>query len=93
MRLNVSPLVLAAAIAVASLPALAQVAPAEAPGQASPPTAAAARQAQDTEHTADAKVPLDEIRRYVMVFNAIRQAYVDPVDDKALMDAAVRGLL
>ncbi|MFT4179361.1 MAG: S41 family peptidase [Thermomonas sp.] len=40
-----------------------------------------------------AKVPLDEIRRYVMVFNAIRQGYVDPVDDHALMQSAVRGLL
>ena len=31
-----------------------------------------------------AKVPLDEIRRYVMVYNAVKQAYVDPVDDHAL---------
>lgn len=40
-----------------------------------------------------AKVPLEEIRRYVTVFNAIRQAYVDPVDDHQLMSSAVRGLL
>ena len=39
------------------------------------------------------RIPLDEIRRYVMVYNAIRQAYVDPVDDKELMASAVRGLL
>lgn len=42
---------------------------------------------------ANAKVPLEEIRRYVTVFNAIRQAYVDPVDDHQLMASGVRGLL
>ena len=39
------------------------------------------------------KVPLDEIRRYVAVYNAVKEAYVDPVDDKKLMQSAVRGLL
>lgn len=38
-------------------------------------------------------VPLDEIRRYVTVYNAVKQAYVDPVNDRKLMQAAVRGLL
>ena len=47
----------------------------------------------DAASTEAAKVPLDEIRRYVMVYNTIRQAYVDPVDDKELMASAVRGLL
>ncbi|MER8170695.1 hypothetical protein ABS225_20630, partial [Acinetobacter baumannii] len=27
------------------------------------------------------KVPLDEIRRYVAIYNAIKQAYVEPVED------------
>ena len=40
-----------------------------------------------------AKVPLDEIRRYVAVYNAVKEAYVDPVDDKKLMQSAIRGLL
>ena len=39
------------------------------------------------------KVPLDEIRRYVSVYNAVKQAYVEPVDDKKLMHSAIRGLL
>jgi carboxyl-terminal processing protease len=39
------------------------------------------------------KVPLDEIRRYVGVYNAVKEAYVEPVDDKALMQSAIRGLL
>ena len=47
----------------------------------------------DAMNTASAKVPLDEIRRYVTVYNAIKQAYVDPVDDHKLMQSAVRGLL
>jgi len=43
--------------------------------------------------TAPAKVPLEEIHRFVAVFNAVRDAYVEPVDDKKLMQSAVRGLL
>ena len=55
--------------------------------------AATVETAQEAEDTKAAKVPLDEIRRYVTVYNAIKQAYVDPVDDHALMQSAVRGLL
>ncbi len=47
----------------------------------------------DAEESASSKVPLDEIRRYVAVYNAVKQAYVDPVDDKQLMQSAIRGLL
>src|SRR5690606_1383989 len=43
--------------------------------------------------SATTRIPLDEIRRYVGLFNAIRHGYVDPVDDRELMDAAIRGLL
>src|SRR5690606_27817444 len=38
-------------------------------------------------------VPLAEISRYVLVFNAVRSGYVDPVDDADLMQSAIRGLL
>lgn len=48
---------------------------------------------EDVAALAAAKVPLAEIRRYVTVYNAIKQAYVDPVDDHRLMQMAVRGLL
>ncbi len=47
----------------------------------------------DALSTASTRVPLDEIRRYVAVFNAIREGYVDQVEDKALMMSAIRGLL
>jgi len=39
------------------------------------------------------RVPLQEIRRYVGVFNAVREAYVEPVEDRKLMSSAIRGLL
>ena len=39
------------------------------------------------------KIPLEEIRRYVNVYNVVKQAYVEPIDDRKLMQSAVRGLL
>ncbi|KAF1684694.1 peptidase S41 [Pseudoxanthomonas broegbernensis] len=47
----------------------------------------------DAADTRASKVPLAEIRRYVAVYNAIKEAYVDPVDDRALMQSAIVGLL
>ena len=38
-------------------------------------------------------VSLDDIRAFTAVFNLVKQAYVEPVDDKALMQSAIRGLL
>jgi carboxyl-terminal processing protease len=42
---------------------------------------------------AESQVPLAEIRRYVAVYNTVKQAYVEPVDDRKLMQSAIRGLL
>lgn len=39
------------------------------------------------------KLPLEEIQRYVTVFNTVKEAYVEPVEDKKLMQSAIRGLL
>lgn len=47
----------------------------------------------DAAESAATKVPLAEIRRYVAVYNAVKEAYVEPVDDKKLMQSAIRGLL
>lgn len=47
----------------------------------------------DAKESVTSRVPLDEIRRFVGVYNAVRAAYVDSVDDKKLMQSAVRGLL
>ncbi|HZX76441.1 MAG TPA: S41 family peptidase [Lysobacter sp.] len=75
------PFALAAAVA---FPAAAQ--------QAGDAQAEAPIESPDAE-TAEAKVPLDEIRRYVSVYNAVKQAYVEPIDDQKLMHSAIRGLL
>ncbi|MGI8560976.1 MAG: S41 family peptidase [Luteimonas sp.] len=47
----------------------------------------------DASESAATRVPLDEIRRYVGVYNAVKEAYVDPIDDRKLMHSAIRGLL
>jgi len=39
------------------------------------------------------RIPLDEIRRFVTLFNTVRDGYVDEVQDEALMSSAIRGLL
>jgi len=38
-------------------------------------------------------IDLDDIRAFAAVFSLVKQAYVEPVDDKTLMQAAIRGLL
>src|SRR5450755_2058725 len=42
---------------------------------------------------AKSSVSLDDIRTFTAVFNLVKQAYVEPVDDKTLMQAAIHGLL
>jgi len=49
--------------------------------------------AEETTAPASQRIPLDEIRRFVTLFNAVRDGYVDEVDDDALMSSAIRGLL
>jgi carboxyl-terminal processing protease len=81
----------------AALPALAQDAPPAGPADAKPAESKPAESKPvDTKASAAAdasKVPIEEIRRYVNVFNAVKQAYVEPVEDRKLMQSAIRGLL
>lgn len=72
--------------ALCCMPAFAQEAEKE-------PPLVASSDDPDAAETAPSKVPLDEIRRYVAVYNAVKDAYVEPVDDKKLMHSAIRGLL
>lgn len=75
---------------LAGLLAFAACAAVPAMAQDAKPAAPAAKASAD----ADAgKVPLEEIRRYVNVFNAVKHAYVEPVEDRKLMQSAIRGLL
>jgi carboxyl-terminal processing protease len=46
----------------------------------------------DKEPVATA-LPLDELRTFAEVFGRIKQDYVEPVDDKKLIDDAIRGML
>ncbi|HEY3697890.1 MAG TPA: S41 family peptidase [Spongiibacteraceae bacterium] len=41
----------------------------------------------------DGKLPLDELRTFADVFNQIKQSYVEEVDDKTLLENAIRGML
>ena len=38
-------------------------------------------------------LPVDELRTFADVFNAIKQGYVEPVDDKQLITYAISGML
>ena len=84
MRQRLLPFLLAIALALPLAPrAFAQDASPAAPASDDP----------DAAESAASKVPLAEIRRYVDVYNAVKQAYVDPVDDRKLMQSAIKGLL
>lgn len=48
----------------------------------------AAKQAQE-----DAALPLQEIRQFTAVYNAVKDYYVDPVSDKTLLQSAVEGMV
>ena len=77
------PRALACAVTAALLlaPLHAQDAPAHA---ASAPAAAT---------SAPDRVDLDDVRNFSRVYEVIRQAYVEPVDNKTLMKAAISGML
>src|SRR5690606_6954965 len=47
----------------------------------------------DAADASSSKVPLSQIQRYVLVYRAVKEAYVDPVEDEQLMESAIRGLL
>ncbi len=72
---------------VLTFQAVAQESTPPAAGKPKPP--AKTSDAKENEN----KIPLEEIRRYVNVYNAVKQAYVEPVDDRKLMQSAIRGLL
>lgn len=38
-------------------------------------------------------LPLDELRNFAEVYERIKQAYVEDIDDKTLLDNAIRGML
>ena len=45
------------------------------------------------ERAARSVHPLDEIRQFTDIYGAVKQYYVDPVEDKKLMKEAISGML
>lgn len=54
------------------------------------PKAEATTQAEKLEQ---GTVPLDELRTFAEVFERIKNSYVEPIDDKTLLDNAIKGML
>src|SRR3546814_16361598 len=48
---------------------------------------------QTAEPTPDGAVPLADIQRFVSVYRAVRQGYVDELSAKKVMQPALRGLI
>jgi len=40
-----------------------------------------------------ARLPLNELRTFTEIFERIKKAYVEPIDDKELLENAIRGML
>lgn len=45
------------------------------------------------DRSSPAPLPVDELRAFADVFNAIKQGYVEPVEDKTLINHAISGML
>ena len=88
--LTAVPLLLALPFAQAQIApasgASAAAAPADIPASASAPAPAASSAISD-------QVDLDDIRNFSRVFEVAKQAYVEKVDNKTLMKAAISGML
>ena len=48
---------------------------------------------ENTDKQAVHQLTLDELRTFTDVFNQARRNYVEPVDDRSLLDSAIRGML
>jgi len=57
------------------------------------PAAAGSADAPASAATVADAIDLDDVRRFSRVYEVVRQAYVEKVDNKTLMDAAISGML
>jgi len=57
------------------------------------PAASSDTPASASSSTASNQVDVDDIRRFARVYEIVRQAYVEPVGNKALMNDAIKGML
>ena len=58
-----------------------------------PPGGVNAQPLEEPGDEARAQLTLDDLRTFTDVFNQARRNYVEPVGDRALLDAAIRGML
>ncbi|MFK0086081.1 S41 family peptidase [Pseudomonas sp. NPDC090755] len=61
--------------------------------RAAEPTKPAAIPATTVSASTKAPLPLDELRTFAEVMDRIKAAYVEPVDDKTLLENAIKGML
>lgn len=72
----------------------AQNAPAPAASASQPPVDLAPAQVRaDATKAGDRQPSVEDIRRFSRVYDIVRQAYVEPVSNKALMNDAINGML
>jgi carboxyl-terminal processing protease len=55
--------------------------------------AATEQQATDVSPVQERQLPLKELRNFTEIFDRIRSSYVEPVDDKTLLQYAIDGML
>ncbi|MGB8635917.1 MAG: S41 family peptidase [Rhodanobacteraceae bacterium] len=75
------------------LMALAFACPAQSPQAAATAPAPAQSVPAPASTSSAGQVDIDDIRTFTRVYSVVKQAYVDPVSDKRLMQAAIHGLL
>jgi len=67
------------------------------PGKTAPPqgqgASAPAANPEEQERAPRPTLPLEELRTFSEVFGRIKNDYVEPVDDRALLESAIRGML
>ncbi len=63
------------------------------PARLAATTTTAAAPAAAATDPAKAPLPLDELRTFAEVMDRIKAAYVEPVDDKTLLENAIKGML
>ncbi len=56
-------------------------------------TAETTTETTETAATEDASLPLDDLQLFVQIFDQIRTAYVEEVDDQELFEKAIQGML
>lgn len=88
-----SPGIALALALIASAVSAASTVPGDAPQRLASTTAATPANATSPPLPMRRAEPIAEIDRFASAFRTIQQHYVDPVDDAALMEGAIRGLI